>query len=153
LTRKLSFDTWRANLTEPIQFEAIKTALKQSKEGYVLTLAMHPDDIPDDLMRDFVGSRYVVVMVRLGDDEMPMVRDDEFPGDMAVKLAGMLCRDKEFWTWLNRKGWLEDCNESACSEWLCEYLDIESRKELKTNTEARNLFNQLRSSFEHWRKE
>ena len=140
-------------MTEPIQFEAIKTALKQSKDGYVLTLAVHPDDIPDDLMRDFVGSRYVVVMVRLGDDEMPMSREDEFPGDMAVKIAGMLCRDKEFWDWLNKKEWLMDKNEFACAEWLCSYLDIESRKELKTNTEARTLFNQLRSSFEHWRKE
>ena len=35
-------------MSEPIQFEAIKTALKQSKEGYVLTLAVHPDDIPDE---------------------------------------------------------------------------------------------------------
>jgi len=140
-------------LTEPIQFEAIKTALKQSKDGYVLTLAVHPDDIPDDLMRDFVGSRYVVVMVRLGDDEMPMVREDEFPGETAVKIAGMICRDKQFWDYLHQKQWLEDKNEFACTEWLCEYLDIKSRKELKTNVDARNLFNRLRSSFEHWRKE
>jgi len=124
---------WRTSLSEPIQFEAIKTSLKQSKDGYILTLAVHPDDLPDDLMRDFIGSRYVVVMVRLGDNEMPM--------------------DKEFWEWLNRKEWLMEKNEAACAEWLCSYLDIESRKELKTNQEARTLFNQLRSSFEHWRKE
>ena len=49
-------------MSEPIQFEAIKTSLKQSKDGYILTLAVHPDDLPDDLMRDFIGSRYVVVM-------------------------------------------------------------------------------------------
>jgi len=59
---------------EPIQFEAVKTALRQSKEGYVLSLAVHPDDLPGDLMRDFVGSRYVVVMVRLGDDEHTVPR-------------------------------------------------------------------------------
>ena len=119
---------WRTSLSEPIQFEAIKTSLKQSKDGYILTLAVHPDDLPDDLMRDFIGSRYVVVMVRLGDNEMPMVREDEFPGDMAVKIAGMLCRDKEFWEWLNRKEWLMEKNEAACAEWLCSYLDIESKR-------------------------
>ena len=48
-----------------IQFEGIKTGIKQSKDGYILTLAVHPDEIPDDLVRDFIGSRYVVVMVRL----------------------------------------------------------------------------------------
>ena len=140
-------------MTDPIQFEAIKTALKQSKDGYMLSLAVHPDEIPDDLMRDFVGSRYVVVMVRLGDDEKPLVREEEFPGDMAVKLAGIVCRDPDFWEWLNKKEWLMEKSEKACTEWLISYLDIESRKELKTNQEARDLFNRLKASFDAWRKQ
>ena len=74
---------------ETINFEAIKIGLKQSKDGFVLTLAVHPDEIPDELMRDFVGSRYQVVMVRLGDDDQPLSREGEFPGDHAVKMAGM----------------------------------------------------------------
>ena len=82
-----------------IQFEAIKTALKQTKDGYGLSLAVHPDDLPEDLMRDFVGSRYMVVMVRIGDNEQPVNRELEFPGDHAVKMAGMMCRDPEFWKW------------------------------------------------------
>ena len=53
---------------ETIKFEGVKTALKQTKDGYSLTLAVHPDDLPQDLMRDFVGARYMVVMVRLGDN-------------------------------------------------------------------------------------
>ena len=47
-------------MSDPIQFEAIKTGLKQSKDGYMLSLAVHPDELHNDLMRDFVGSRYVV---------------------------------------------------------------------------------------------
>jgi hypothetical protein len=117
-----------------------------------LTLAVHPDDLPDDLMRDFVGSRYVVVMVRLGDDEQPMNRENEFPGDHAVKMAGILCRDPDFWEWLHKKEWLMEKNEKACAEWLISYLDIESRKELKTNVEARDLFVRLKTSFDAWRK-
>ena len=140
-------------MTEPIQFEGIKTGLKQSKDGYVLTMAVHPDDLPDDLMRDFVGSRYVVVMVRLGDDEKPMNRDNEFPGDHAVKMAGILCRDSEFWEWLHQKDLLKTKNEKACSTWLTYYLGIESRKELKTDEGARDLFNRLKASFEAWRKQ
>lgn len=140
-------------MTDTIQFESIKAGLKQSKDGYVLTLAVHPDELPDALMRDFVGSRYVVVMVRLGDDEQPMNREGEFPGDTAVKMAGILCRDKEFWDWLHGKEWLMEKNEKACTEWLCSYLDIESRKELKTNEEARDLFNRLKASFNAWRNQ
>jgi hypothetical protein len=119
----------------------------------MLSLAVHPDEIPDDLMRDFVGSRYVVVMVRLTDDEAPMVREEEFPGDAAVKMAGILCRDPQFWEWLNKKEWLMEQNEKACTEWLVSYLNIESRKELKTDKDARELFNRLRRSFDAWRKQ
>jgi len=140
-------------LSDPIQFEGIKTGLKQSKDGYVLTMAVHPDDLPDDLMRDFVGSRYVVVMVRLGDDERPMDRENEFPGDHAVKMAGILCRDPEFWDWLSHKDLITVKGEKPCATWLSYYLGIESRKELKTNEEARDLFNRLKASFDAWRNQ
>jgi hypothetical protein len=138
---------------ETINFEAIKIGLKQSKDGFVLTLAVHPDEIPHDLMTDFVGSRYQVVMVRLGDDDQPLSREGEFPGDHAVKMAGMLCRSQEFWRWLHDREMLMERNEAACTEWLISYLGIESRKELKTNTEARALFNQLKRSFDAWSKQ
>ena len=135
---------------DTIQFESVKAGLRQSKDGYMLTLSVHPNDIPDDLVKDFVGSRYMVVMVRLGDDETPMNREHAFPGDHAVKMAGILCRDPEFWDWLHENEWLHEKNEAACVEWLVDFLGIESRKELKTNSEARELFNNIRKKFESW---
>ena len=101
---------------ETIQFEGVKTALRQTKDGYSLTLAVHPDELPGDLMRDFVGSRYMVVMVRIGDNEQPINRELEFPGDHAVKMAGMLCRDSDFWAWLDTKGWATVRSEEHTSE-------------------------------------
>lgn len=136
---------------ETIQFEAIKTALKQTKDGYSLSLAVHPDELPDTLMRDFVGSRYMVVMVRIGDNEQPIDRAQEFPGDTAVKIAGMLCRDPEFWQWLYEKEWLFEKNEKACIEALSGILGIDSRKELKTNEGAREALNNVKRSFDAWR--
>lgn len=67
-------------------------ALKQNKDGYVLTMNVHPDEVPDALLRDFVGARYQVVMVRLGDDDAPLDRR-EFEGDKAVRLAGSFTRE------------------------------------------------------------
>ena len=118
----------------------------------MLTLAIHPDEMPEDLFRDFVGARYVVVMVRLDENEQPMNRANEFPGDHAVKMAGILCRDPDFWEWLHAKEWLFEKNEKACTEWLISYLGIESRKELKTDQEARELFVKLKNSFDAWRR-
>ena len=137
---------------ETIQFEAIKTSFRQNKDGFVLSLAIHPDDVPQDLMKDYVGSQYMVVMVRLADDGKPMVRDNEFAGDAAVKSSGILCRDPEFWDWLFQKEMLFDKSEKSCTEFLYSYLGIESRKELKTDAEARDLFNRLKQAFEAWRK-
>jgi hypothetical protein len=137
---------------ETIQFEGMKTALRQTKDGYSLTLAVHPDDLPDDLMRDFVGSRYMVVMVRVGDNEQPMNRQLEFPGDHAVKMAGMICRDPDFWEWIRIKTEVQIDGENECAEWLSDYLGIQSRKELKEKEEVRERFDKLRKAFESWKK-
>jgi len=45
---------------DTLQYEAIKVAMKQDKEGYILTLRVHPDEVPHTLFTDFVGARYHV---------------------------------------------------------------------------------------------
>jgi hypothetical protein len=137
---------------QTIQFEAIKTALKQTKDGYGLSLAVHPDDLPEDLMRDFVGSRYMVVMVRIGDNEQPVNRELEFPGDHAVKMAGMMCRDSDFWKWIKLKTGADVTSEKECAQWLSEFLNIQSRKELKEDQAVREVFNKYRKEFETWKR-
>jgi len=134
-----------------LQFEAIKMALKQDKTGYVLTLSMHPDEIPEDLLRDFVGARYQVVMVRLNSDEQPLDRDREYEGDKAVRLAGLLCREKEFWEFLNDQGQIFDATEKEATEWLREYCNVQSRAELKTNPEARKLLDKVHREYQTWK--
>ena len=134
-----------------LQFEAVKVALKQDKTGYVLTLSMHPDDIPEDLLRDFVGSRYQVVMVRLNGDEQPMDREKEYEGDKAIRLAGLLCRDQEFWEFLHNDSQIFDTTEEEATEWMRNYLGVKSRSELKTNAEARRLLHKVHMEYNSWK--
>ena len=136
---------------ETSQFEARKIALKQTKEGHVLTLAIHPDESPDEVLRDFVGSRYMVVMVRLADNEVPMVRDEEFAGAKLVKQAGMLCRETQFWDYLYDQAQIFEQSESHAVSWLCQYLNISSRAELKANESAQHLFKQLNEEYRKWK--
>jgi len=135
---------------ETSQFEAKKVALKQTKDGHVLTLAIHPDDSPDEILRDFVGARYMVVMVRLADSEEPMNRD-EFAGAQMVKLAGMLCRDKSFWDYLHDIGQLFEKNEAECISWLQNYLSVPSRSDIKTNKLAQEELKNLYTEFKEWK--
>lgn len=135
---------------ETSQFEAKKVALKQTKDGHVLTLAIHPDESPDEILRDFVGARYMVVMVRLADTEEPMNRE-EFAGAQMVKLAGMLCRDKSFWDYLHDIGQLFEKNEVECISWLQNYLCIQSRSELKINRVAQEALKTIYTEFKEWK--
>lgn len=141
---------------DTIKFEGVKTALKQTKDGYSLTLAVHPDDLPQDLMRDFVGARYMVVMVRLGDNEQPLNRDvfQKDEGSKMVSLAGMYCRDKEFWDYIYAlsEGNDEVMSEGECAEWFKYHLNIDSRKELKTDVAAQAEFMKLKEGFNAWKK-
>lgn len=136
-----------------MQFEAVKIAIKQDKTGYVLTLNMHPDDIPEDLLRDFVGSRYQVVMVRLNQNERPMDREVEFEGAKSIKIAGLLCRDPGFWKYLHEDNQILEAKEEEATSWLREYLGVTSRSELKTNKEARVRLDSLNKEYSTWQHE
>lgn len=133
-----------------LNFEAVKVALKQDKTGYVLTLCLHPDEIPEDLLRDFVGSRYQVVMVRLNTNEQPMDRQDEFAGSRAIKIAGVLGRDPKFWEFLHEDNQILGATEKEATDWLRDYLGVSSRADLKTNHEARVRLETIRMEFSQW---
>jgi len=133
-----------------LQFEGVKVALKQDKTGYVLNLSMHPDDVPEDLLRDFVGARYQVVMVRLDGNEEPMDRQREYEGDRSIRIAGLLCRDPKFWQYLHEDTQILEATEKEATEWLRDYLNISSRSELKTNPQARITLDIIQKDYNAW---
>lgn len=122
-----------------LQFEARKVALKQDRTGYVLTLSLHPDEIPEELLRDFVGARYACALVRIQDDESPTQYNNR------VQKAGMLCRDKNFQEFLE-----VESEEDAANE-VCLRCGIESRTELHGNESAKQIFDDLLKEYENWR--
>jgi len=132
-----------------LQFEAVKIAMKQDKTGIILTLNIHPDELPVDLMRDFVGARYQVVMVRLNDENRPMARDAEYSRD-PVRTAGILCRDKNFAAYLFSRDEIFEAKEADVIEWLKGELDIESRTELKEDQQKAKRFWAIYQEYQQW---
>lgn len=135
-----------------LNFEALKVSLRQNKDGYILTLNIHPDDIPEDLLRDFVGAHYQVVMVRLNGDNQPLDRQQEYAGDRAIRIAGLLCRNEEFWKYLVEHNEILEEDEDQATEWLRIELGIKSRSELKTNQDARARLETIHAGFNQWKK-
>lgn len=61
---------------EGVSFEAVKTSMMQDKNGTNIKLTIHPNDVPQDLHKDWVGSRYMVVMVKVNEDGTPDNREE-----------------------------------------------------------------------------
>jgi hypothetical protein len=59
-----------------VSFEAVKTSMMQDKNGTNIRLTIHPNDVPQDLHKDWIGSRYMVVMVKLNEDGTPDERKE-----------------------------------------------------------------------------
>ena len=134
---------------QTLQFEAVKIAMKQDKTGLILTLNIHPDEAPERLMRDYVGARYQVVMVRLNGEDRPMNRDHEYSRD-PVRTAGILCRDKQFAQYLFDKEEIFEKKEADVIEWLKGELDIESRTELKEDQQKAKKFWVIYEEYQRW---
>ena len=133
-----------------LQFEVLKVALKQDATGYVLTVKIHPDEVPDELLRDFIGSRYMVAMSKIESDESGHSYFNR------VKQAGMLCRTTEFQKWvagvtaeINAEyEKIDEFSEKLAADFIYSYCEIDSRTELNGNKQAQKLFDDLVRDFE-----
>lgn len=139
-------------MTDPsenaVHFEAIKLSLNQDKTGFILKLSIHPNDVPETLLRDWVGCRYVVAMVKTDDQGEIVVNPDAEKARKAVTMAGMLCANTTFQKYLAKVGIAANATEGDAIEGLRAFLKVESRAELKTNDAARKKFYGLVSAFE-----
>lgn len=127
-----------------LQFEARKIALKQDRTGYVLTLSLHPDEIPEELLRDFVGARYACALVRIQDDESPTQYTNR------VQKAGILCRNHVFQEFIAERLVGHSVDEEQAAAALCKHCGITSRSELNGNTRAQEFFDAIVLDFENW---
>lgn len=111
-------------------------AMKQDRTGFILTLSIHPDELPDELIRDFVGARYGCALVRIQDDESAT------PYSNRVQKAGMLCKEPKFHDFFK----VSTENEAAVE--LCKRCGIESRTELHGNEVAKQIFDDIVKDYE-----
>lgn len=119
------------------EFEAVQIAMTKDKNGHVLRLSIHPSDTPEVLLRDPVGTRYRVGVIKLGDDDTPVATPEQEDGAKAVRIAATLCASQEFQEWLMFSDYTEEISEEAAASWMRSKLGVTSRAELKVNALAR----------------
>lgn len=139
-----------------LSFEGVKVSMSQDKNGIILRLNVHPNDCPKELHTDWVGTRYMIAMVRLNDDDTPDDRGHVYIQKI-IASAGLLCRNDDFYAFLLEKGFVEHSNsvddmEELCIHALRNICGINSRSEFRDNEAARKNFEALRSDFMVWKK-
>ena len=130
-----------------INFEAVKIGLSQTdKSGVILRLSIHPHDVPTEILTDLLGSRYVVAMVKLNDQDEIETRQNEQAIQRLIASCGLLCREIDFQTYLG----VDD--EDAAVSMIREKCGISSRTEFRDNVIAREKFIEIREEYKKWTK-
>ena len=156
-----------------INFEAVKLALRQSKDGIALTLSVHPSDMPAALWSHPIGARYMVALVRLDDTDQPISPSAAFaaPEAPTPRPAGVrgkpdtrrttlsqrafkLCADKGYWKWLNAhapEGTTPVSDEHYAADVMRGALKVGSRAEFDiAGSRAQRAFLEHEASFNQW---
>ena len=150
------------------KFEAIKYALRQSKDGVIVSFVVHPNDVDDQLTCLPIGARVAIGWVALADDETEIAAPSPKPnGDAkkdrkrfeelnAAQQAGMLCDSALFQAFLANfmpKKWslfkhtdlsvtAADCVRHACG--------VESRRDIPNNPVALERWLDVLSRYRQW---
>ena len=130
-----------------LNFEAVKVSMSQDKNGTNLRLCIHPDDVPQELHQHWVGSRYMVAMVKLNDENEPELSEDQVRRQRLFKSAIMVCKEQSFWTYMadtnpfSLDGKIN--SEDGCAKHLRDRLGISSRSDLKKDNDALNKFENM----------
>jgi hypothetical protein len=132
---------------EPIHFEAVKVS--QNTEKHYVTFAVHPEDVGNllDFYGERVGSRYVVAIAPIGDNEELIPVMEKTEGRNAYESFSLLCRNERFRKWLFDGGFSDGFDECAAVAGVKKYVGIKSRSELIENISARNKFVAIRNTF------
>ena len=152
-----------------VHFEAKKTGFGQAQDGWSLTLRIQHDDVPAAVRDAKKGTRYVVALVEIGDDELPVVgkpngEASDFGSDVGgstpppaakksrAQMAGILCNDPAFHAFLaggrcppRLLGVTIDTNTAAMA--VREICQVESRADLDRDEFAAGQWDALYTEF------
>lgn len=133
--------------------EAKKHGYRQTADGIVVSFVLHPNEVPDDLALAALGTRYMLVFTRIGDDEEPQVPEVKRPARAFASLprsqqAGILCNDETFQGWVAGRYNIDTVGEITARQFVIYECKVNSRRELDVSDEAGDLWDALRNQFE-----
>lgn len=152
-----------------VHMEAKKDGLSQRQDGsWILRVKIHPNDMPSSLMTAPMGTRFMIAVVEIGENEEPVQQEErasqtttrEVPGSVAENApsrrklewdkmsggqqAGLLCSKPAFWKFLGKSS----ADEAAYYVRL--HCGVNSRSEIVAGTPAGDAWNGLVNEYRVW---
>lgn len=155
-----------------ISLEAKKDALSQRQSGdWKVSFTVQGADMDARLTQAPMGTRFAMVLVEIGDDELPVQKEArtaprpsvpspqtdgarrmEWRELQPAAQAGIRCAEPMFRTFLKEaKGYGFLATDEAAAIAVREFCGITSRSELGTNHKARVIWKQLDDQFQAWK--
>jgi hypothetical protein len=143
--------------------EMVKYAYRQTRDGIVVSFVVHPNDIPAELSTSHIGARFMVALVQVGDDELPVKQPPKGIKTFTAKRdhmdwrdvqpaaqAGIRCAEPTFRAFLSENYGCSANTEESAAIMVRDICGVESRSELSTNQYARVIWHQLDKGFQAW---
>ncbi len=126
---------------------------KRMDGGVNIRFQVHPHDIPPELKEAEIGTRYLLAMVELNDQEEPVAPRKTKPEHRLVTRAAILCKDPLFQAFL-RNIWSipSVVDEASAANALRTMWRIESRRELVPGSKAAEHFDNLLTDWTAWKR-
>ncbi len=152
-----------------ISFECKKDSMRQNQSGdWKIAFTVQGIDVPDRLTKAFPGTRFMMVLVEIGGDELPVqpapVAQPE-PVDQPrparakrdwrdlqpSQQAGIRCQEPEFKAFLREQRSAEWKDTVFAADDTVRYIcGVSSRRDLNTSHKARVIWHQLNDQYEAW---
>ncbi len=125
---------------------------KRMDGGLNLRFQVHPNDISPELRDAEIGTRYLIALVQLNDQEEPVVPRKTKPEHRLATQAAILCKDPLFQMFLRNVWAMPGCvDEASTAIALRDMWGIESRRELVPGSKAAEQFDHLLTAWTAWR--
>lgn len=131
-----------------MQIEAKKDGLHELKNGeWTLKLRLISSEIPIPLVRAAMGTRYILALVEIADNEEPV----QTVGKSYARRAAVCCKEPAFWEFCRETFHFERItHEEAAIEFVREYCGVASRSELIENTRPGAKWKMLYLDYQNW---
>jgi hypothetical protein len=133
------------------QIECKKHGYRQTGDGGVISFVLHPNDIPAELAAAALGTRYMLVLVEINDNET--ARPPKPPS--LTQQAAILCGDPRFRKFLEEKyqhlSTGADPGDFDAPSMVREICGVDSRAEFDSDPHAGQRWRQLNAGFEAWK--